>query len=141
MTKLHAAAELDQAGLDRRRRSVGPDREPLGCSPHQRRLAHRIRRRELQEAPGLPGKRVQAPPETLLDVPRERNRVRECEAARQLCRRDAAWQLQECQGIAARLGDDLVPNTRVQWPRQDGIQQRARIVLAQTFDHEFRQSR
>ena len=39
MAKPHAPAELDQSGLDRRRRSLGPDPEPLGCSPHQHRLA------------------------------------------------------------------------------------------------------
>ena len=70
MTKLHPGAELDESGLDRGRRVLGPDREPLGCSPKQRRLAHRICCGELQQASGLGRKCVESPPEALLDLPR-----------------------------------------------------------------------
>ena len=69
MAKPHARVELDQAGLDGRRRRVGPDREPRRGSPHQRRLADRIGRRDLQQTPCLDRKRVEPPPEALLDPP------------------------------------------------------------------------
>jgi hypothetical protein len=52
MTKPHAGAELEQASLCRRRRSLGTDREPLGCSPHQHRVAEGIGRRELRRTAG-----------------------------------------------------------------------------------------
>jgi len=69
MTKPHAGAELDESGLNRGRCSLGPDPEPLGCSPEQRRLAHRIRRRELQQAPCLGRKTIEPAPEGPLDPP------------------------------------------------------------------------
>ena len=70
MTKPHARAELDQSGVDRGGRRVRPDREPLRCSPHQHRVAGRIGRRKPEQAPRLGRKRVEPPPEALLDPPR-----------------------------------------------------------------------
>ena len=70
----------------------------------------------------------------------ERHRAGEPEPARQLRRRHPPRQLQQRQRVAARLGDDLVADPRVQGPGQDRVQQRTGIVLAQTLDDEFRQS-
>ena len=53
MTKPYAGAELEQAGLGCRGRSLSRDSEPLGCSPHQHRFSDGIGSRELQEAPRL----------------------------------------------------------------------------------------
>ena len=65
----------------------------------------------------------------------------EPEPARQLRRRQPPHQLQQRQRVAARLADDLVADPRVQRPGEHRVQQRARIALAQTLDHELRQSR
>ena len=141
MTEPHARLELDQSGLDGGRRGLGPDREPLGCSPDQRRLAHGIRRRELQQAPRRGRKTVEPPPEALLDPSRQRHRAGEPEPARQLGGRHAPRQLQQRQGVAARLGDDLVPDTGVKGPGEGRVQQRSRVVFAQALDRELRQPR
>ena len=141
MAEPHARVELDQAGLYGRGRRVGPDREPLCGSPEQRRLADRIGRRELQQSPCLDRKRVEPPPEALLDPPRERHRGGEPETARQLGGRHAPRQLQQRQRVAARLGDDLVPDTGVQGACERRFEQRARIVVAQALDQELRESR
>ena len=54
---------------------------------------------------------------------------------------NAPRQLQQRQRVAARLGDDLVADPRVQGPGERRVQQRPRVVLAQALDHELRQSR
>ena len=119
MTEPHPRAELEQAGLDRRRCRLNLDSELLGCSPHEQRFADGIGRSESQQPPGLGGKRVEPAPEALLDSPRERQRLGESEAARQLRRRQPPRQLQQREGVAAGLGDDLVADPRVKWPGED----------------------
>jgi hypothetical protein len=57
MTEPHAGADLQQTGLGCRRRSLGPDPEPLGRPPHQHRIADRIGRRQLQQHAGVGRKR------------------------------------------------------------------------------------
>ena len=141
VTKPHPSTELQQAGLGGRRRSLGRDSETLGCPPHQQRFADRIGRCELQQPPGLGRKRVEPPPEALLDASRERYRAGESEPARQLRRRQSLHQLQQRQRVAARLGDDLIAHPRVQGRGQHRVQKRARIALAQTLDHDLRHSR
>ena len=141
MAKPHSGAELEQAGLGCRRGGVGPDREPLGGSPHEQRVADGIGRRELQQAPGRDRKRVEPSPEALLDPARERHRAREREPARQLRRRESTRQLQQRQRVAARLADDLVADLRVHGPGEHGVQQRVRIVLRQTLHVQLGQPR
>jgi hypothetical protein len=84
MTKPHAGAELEQARLGGRRRSLSLDSEPLGGPPYEQRFADGIGRRKLQQAPGLGWKGVQPPPEALLDALRERYPARESEPTRQV---------------------------------------------------------
>ena len=139
MAKPHPGAELEQAGLGRRRGGVGRDREPLGGAPHEQRLPDGIGRRELQQAPGRDRKRVEPSPEALLDPPRERHRAREREPARQLRRRESTRQLQQRQRVAARLADDLIADLRVHGPGKHGVQQRVRIALRQTIHVELGQ--
>jgi hypothetical protein len=141
MTKPHARVELDQPGLDRGSPGLSRDPEPLGCPPHQHRLTRRIRRRDQQQHSGLVRQGREPPPEALLDPPRERHRVRECEPARQLRGRQPARQLQQRQRVTARLGDDLVADPRVQRPWERRVEQRSRVALAQALDHELGQSR
>ena len=141
MTEPHPRAELEQAGLDRRRCRLNSDSELLGCSPHQQRVADGIGRRESQQAPGLGGKRVEPAPEALLDSPRQRQRVGESEAASQLRRRQPPRQFQQRQRVAARFGDDLVADTRVKRPGKNRVQELARVCVAQPFDQQLRQPR
>jgi len=121
MTEPHPGAELDQPGPGRRRRRLGADREPPGSPPHQARVAGRVGCCELQQAPGLGRKSVDPPPEALLDPPRDRYRAGESETARQPRRRHPPRQLQQRQRVAARLGDDPVPDPLIQRTGQHRI--------------------
>jgi hypothetical protein len=67
MPEPHPGADLQQAGLDRRGRRLGADAKPLGCPPHQHRVADRIGRRDQQQRTSLLRKGLQPPPEALLD--------------------------------------------------------------------------
>ena len=139
MAEPHPGAELGQAGVGRGRRRVGADPEPGGGPPHQRRVAGRVGRREQQQAPGLVRERADAPAEALLDAARQRHRAGEPEPAGQLGRRQSAWQLQQRQRVAPRLGDDLVAHPRVDRPGQHRVQQRPRVGVPQPADRQLRQ--
>ncbi len=78
MPESHLRAELHQPGLGGRRLRPGADAEALGGSPHQHRVADRIGRRELHQAPGLERERVQLPAEGLLEPPRQPARAGQC---------------------------------------------------------------
>ena len=142
MPEPHPRAELGQPRLRCRPGRPGADREPPGRPPHQHRIAGRIGRRQLHQPPGLRGQRLQLPPEALLDPPVQRYRAADPEPARQLRRRQPSRQLQQRQRVPVRVGDDPVPDPRVQRPGQPGqhrLQQRPRIALGQALHHELRQ--
>jgi hypothetical protein len=58
MPEPHVAVELDQSGLHGRRARLDTDAQPLGCPPHQRPIAGRVGRGQLQQPPGLGGQGV-----------------------------------------------------------------------------------
>ena len=140
MPEPHPRAELRQSRLLGRPRRPGTDREPPGRPPHQHRIAGRIGRRQLHQPPGLRWQRLQLPPEAVLDPPVQRYRAADSEAARQLRRRQPSRQLKQRQRVPVRVGDDPVPDPRVQRPGQPGqhrLQQLPRIVLGQAVHHEL----
>ncbi len=137
----HPGAELGQARVGRRPRRVGADPEPPGRPPDQCRIPGRLGRRQQQQPPRRVRQRLDAPPETLLDPPRQRHRAGQPEPASQLLRGQPAWQLQQRQRVAARLGDELIADPLVQRAGQRRAQQRPRIVVPQPPDHQLRQPR
>ena len=70
MAKSHPSAELDEARLGRRGRRFDADARPCGRSPHQRRIADRVGRRDKQKAPSLFREHVDASPEAGFDSAR-----------------------------------------------------------------------
>ena len=141
MTEADLGADLEQVRLDRRRRGLRIDPEPLGRAPHEQRLAHRIGRGELQQPPGVGRERVEPPPEAVLDAAGQPDRRREREAARQLGRAHPARQLQQGERVAARLGDDPVAHALVDPARDDRLEQRARVGLVEPPQRQLRQAR
>ncbi len=127
MPKLHPRTELDQVGLDRGHRSFGFDAHPRGGSPQQGRITNGLGRRNEQESPGLWRKGFDPLTEVLFDTARQTHGGGKPEPTGELLRRQSARQLQQCQRIALRLGDDPIPYAAVQWRGQSGIQQRSRI--------------
>ena len=55
--------------------------------------------------------------------------------------RQPARQLQQSERIPARLGNDPIQHALIQPSRQDGLQQRPRITMAQGLDAKLRQTR
>ena len=78
--------------------------------------------------------------EAVLDPPRQRKRVRQTEPAGQLSRRQPPRQLQQRQRVTARLRDQPLPHPLVQRNADRRAQQRARVTITQTLDHQLRQS-
>jgi hypothetical protein len=76
----------------------------------------------------------------VLDAARQRARVGEPEAARELGRCQSARQLDERERVAARLVEDPAAHSRVHRARHGGLQQRAGVGVREAFDHQLRQS-
>ena len=131
MAEPHPRAELDQPGRLGRRCRVRSDAQPLGCAQQQRDIADRLGGRGEQQLLRRSRKRLDAAQEALLDPTRQRRRVRQREAARQLRRRQPPGQLEQGERVAAGLGDDPVAYPLVQSPGDRGIEQRAGIAVSQ----------
>ena len=116
MTKPHPRTQLDQPRRLGRRRRVRSDPKPLGHTPQQRHVPHRLGRRRQQQPLRRIRKRPDTPQETLLDLTRQRSRVRTPEPTGQLRRCQPPRQLQQGQRITAGLGDDPIPDALVEPP-------------------------
>ena len=66
--------------------------------------------------------RRQSLAEARLDPPRQRWPVGHPEPTRELGRRPAAWELEQCQRIAARLGHDPITHALVKWAGDHGCE-------------------
>ena len=120
MTEAHLRAEIDQSRGDGRRSRVRPDAELRGRPPHQHRIPQRLCRGDEQQKPRRGRQRRQPLPEALLDPLRQRRAVGQPEPARELGRRPAAWQLEQRQRVAARLGHDPITHALVKWTGDHG---------------------
>ena len=95
----------------------------------------------MQQPPRRFGQRLDLPPEAVLDPPGQRDRAAEPEPARQLRRGQPAGQFEQGQRVAVRVGDDLLPDPRVQRAGQRRVQQHPRVALGQPADGQLRQAR
>ena len=84
MTEPHASTQFDQSGRFRGGRRRRLDSQPIGRPPEQRHVAHRLSRREQQQAPRLVRQGLDAADEALLDLTRQRPRVGSPEPAGEL---------------------------------------------------------
>ena len=112
----------------------------LGGLEQERGIADRLGGRDQQELLRRRGHPLHPTSEGLLDAGRQRSGVGQSEAARQLRRVAAARQLEQRQRVAGRLGDDAVPDAIVQRARDHRLEQRSRVVVTETLDHELRQT-
>src|SRR3954468_9822071 len=108
MTEGDSVADREQPGCLRIVRRRRPDAEPLGRAPEQQRIPYWLGGRELQQLTRVLGQRLDPADETLLDTAPQRLSFEDPDPAGELCRRQALRQLEQCQRIAARLGDDPV---------------------------------
>ena len=109
----------------------GVDAQPLSGAPEQERISYRLGSREQQQPSRVVGQRRHPSDEALLDPGRQRHRGGQREPAGQLCRSDAMWQLQQRQGVAARLSDDSVTHPVVPHRPHRGAEESAGVVVAQ----------
>ncbi len=139
MPEAHLSADIQEPaplrGLERRAGHAEARRRP----PHQRRVADGLRRRHQEQPPRIVGQLVEPALEALLDPAGQRQQLRQAEPAGHLRRRQAARQLEQRERIAARLGDDPVPDAFVEPARDDRRQQRAGVVVAEPFQLQLGQ--
>jgi hypothetical protein len=128
MTEGHAPFEGEQP-VRLRVHGRGRDPELSGGSQQQQRIADRLSRRDQQHTSRDVGERLNPTDEAFLDSPCEPLRLDEAEAARQLPCRQAPRELEQRQRITARLGDDPVSDSLIQFETHRQAQQRAGIPI------------
>jgi len=141
MTECHPGAELDQPVPGRRRRCLGTDPQQAGCPSHQARVADRIGRGDQQQPAALVPKSQHpaagsCPRPAPRPVPRRGTRTRPPAPPGSIL-----WAAPAAPTGSPGLGDDPVPDPRIQWPGQHRIQQRPRVLGPQALDYERRQPR
>src|SRR6266852_3131664 len=119
MAKAHTHSNLEEARLSRGGGSVSGDAKVFGRAPKEQWVANWIGGRELHEASGLGWERVDTALVGLLDVLRDATSTNRFEPAGELCRRHISKQLQHGERDAARFGDDLFADARVNGGSQD----------------------
>jgi hypothetical protein len=139
MAEAHQRAELDQPGRLGRSGRVLADPELLEGAPQQGRVADRVGRRREHESSRVGRERLEPSQEAALDAAGQRRRIRQAEAARQLGRGQAAWQLEQRERVAARLRDDPLAHPLVHGPHDRRLQQRASVVVGQATDDQLRE--
>ena len=120
MSEAHLRAEIDESRGGGRRGRVRPDAELRGRPPHQHRIPQRLCRGDEKQEPRRRRQRRQPLPEALLDPLRQRRAVGHPEPARELGRRQAAWQLEQRQRVAVRFGHDPITHALVKWTGDHG---------------------
>ncbi len=103
MTKLDADTELDQPGLDRRRRGFSSDREPLGRAPQEHRVANGSAAASCSSRRVSAGRASSRRRKLSSICPASGTAAGKRKPSRQLSRRRAPRQLQQRQRVAARL--------------------------------------
>jgi hypothetical protein len=134
-----AQADLEQAGALRLGGRRRPDPDRVRRTEQQARVAHRLGRRGQQEPLGVGRQRPQAPGEGVLDLPLQRQRVRQPEPAGQGRRAHPVRELEQGERIAPRLRDDPVADPLVERPWECRAQEHARIGGGQAVQDEVGQ--
>ena len=142
MAKRHPGAECDQTrGFRRPHRFRG--RAPSRSAARHNSVGSPVGSAAAsQEQPlALGGQTLDSLAETLLDPARQRQRGRQGEAARQVRRRQSARQLEQCERIPTRLGDESLAHALVQRHTHHRGEQFARVGVRQPFEPQLRQPR
>ena len=141
MAEDHPDPQLDHVlRLDDLRHRLG-NREPSCRSPHDRRVARGVGRRDQQQATGITGQPGQASREALLDARGQRHRGGQPEPARELDGRQPAGQLQQGERVAVRLQNDPIQHVLIQASGQNGLEQCSRVTMPQRLNTQIRQPR
>ena len=133
-------AQLDQAGGLGRARRFRSDAETVYGAPQQRNVADRFGGCRQEQLSGLPRQRCQLAEEALFEAVDQRGGTGGADRAeRQLGRRQPPRQLQEGERVAMALGQDAVPDPRVERAGHRRVQELAGVAAAQPVHPKLRE--
>src|SRR5258707_14562044 len=89
VSERHTYADLDEAGVDRRRRIMREDTERTGGAPHGDWITSRLGRSHGEKSLGRDWEFLESATKALLDLTRQRQLFRQAEAAREFGRGEA----------------------------------------------------
>ena len=140
MAKLDSGADVQEACDSSRLGRLGADPHQPGRAPELWCAAELVGRCEQQQPLCLQRQLLRSAPERLLDPARDRCRCGRPEPHRQLGGRQAAGKLDQCERIAARLGNDSGADSLAERSLDGAYEQLARVLVGQAFDHHFGQA-
>jgi hypothetical protein len=138
MPETNPRAELDQTRPLGRVSSIWTEPQHSCRPPQQRCVAERFRSRSHEEVLSVLRQHRQPADEPLLDAADQR--VRTLESIRKLRSSPGTWQLEQRKRVAARLGDDPIPDARIDRPFDHRVEQLPCIRFAEAVNPELRQA-
>ena len=131
MTEPDLGPDLEQFGINRRRRILGTEPELFRGPPDEQWFSRGVGRRELQQPPRAGRKGTDPPLEAILDAPGKSRHSGDGVTAREIGRVDAARQFLKCEWVAASLRKDSIANALVDpaWDRH--LEQRSCVRVVQ----------
>ena len=116
MPESHPRAELDQSRFLGRGRGIRIKAEYVGGTPENRDVTQRLGGSNQKEPPSVRRERLKPAEKALLDATRQRYRVGVRESLGELSGGPRAWQLEQCEWVAAALGDYSLADARIHRP-------------------------
>ena len=140
MTEAYPGIDLHQPGGLRGGQHLTTNPKLFGGLPEQRHVTGRVGRGYQEQQLRVGGQAAGALLEAVLHAARYAQDIGQLEPAGQLCRQCALGQLQQCQRVAACLGDDPVAHDVVERCAHRSGEQRPCILLSEAVQLELGQS-
>ena len=140
MAEADARPDLQQADDLGGRERGGLDAERSPRAQHQRRVAQRLGGRQQHQALRRLGQLADAPQVVRLDLRRKLAGARKLEATGQLGSGHVTRQLQQGKRVSPGLGDKPVTDAAVEAAGYNAAQQRAGILLRESFEAQVGQT-
>jgi hypothetical protein len=136
MGELHAPVHLEEPGLRRGDGRGHVDAKVLGGAAEQDRVAEGLGGRGQDQQPGVGGQQLETPAVALFDLAGHRLAAGKPESAGELGGPPGTRQLEQREGVAVALGDELVTDGSIQGAVHILEQQRAGIAVAESMDRQ-----
>ena len=141
MPEADPLADLDEPPGLCRGGCIGSQALNSRCPPQDGRVAERLGRGRGEEPPAVRRERLDSSQEALLQAAGQRQVARLGEDIGELRNRPGTGELDQGEWVSARLGEDAIPDTRVERRADHGVKQRPGVRPGKAADRQVREAR